>query len=366
MRFATLTRRTCILLGALGLTGGLIAAARASGASLLNLREADMPTTTYADQQAWRTMQTFLPPEFQWQDGQQPQEEWWDWRGNRMHLDTYRNPQAKIKVILFHGVGTNGRQMSLILGQPLAQRGYETIAVDMPEYGMTQVAKGALTRYDDWVQAGSDLIDAELAKDDRPIVLYGLSAGGMLTYHVAALNKKVKGIVGMTFLDQQLQQVRDETALNLLMGRLGGPSLSLTAKTPLRTLRIPMSLASKMSTLVNDRAALKVWLSDRTSAGNAMTAAFLDSYMSYRPVVEPENFEVCPILLTQPAEDKWTPLHLSQPFLNRARKVPVKIVMLDNAGHYPLEQPGLSQMVDSIDTFYQQVASPTPSDATPQ
>ena len=56
----------------------------------------------------------------------------------------------------------------------------------MPGYGVTQVGKGAPVRYQDWVQAGSGLIDAELARDHRPIVLYGLSAGGMETYHVAA------------------------------------------------------------------------------------------------------------------------------------------------------------------------------------
>jgi alpha-beta hydrolase superfamily lysophospholipase len=312
---------------------------------------------TYANQTVWRDMQAFLPPDFQWNDRQLPQEEWWNWHGHRLHLDTYRNPQAKVKVILFHGVGTNGRQMSMILGEPLARRGYETIAVDMPEYGMTEVAKGAVVRYDDWVRAGSDLIDAELAKDNRPIVLYGLSAGGMLTYHVAAMNKRVKGIVGMTFLDQRVQQVRDETALNRFMSRVGGAMMNLTAKTPLKTMRIPMKWASKMSALVNDKAALKVWLSDKRSAGNAMTMAFLSAYVSYQPVVEPEDFDVCPILLTQPAADRWTPLHLSEPFLKRIQRVPVKITMLENAGHYPLEQPGLSHMVDAIDAFYRNVTA---------
>ncbi|MGP1122509.1 alpha/beta hydrolase [Serratia sp. CY47444] len=316
-----------------------------------------MKTTpkTYADQPVWRDMQRFLPPEFQWDAGQQPQEEWRDWKGHRLHLDTYRNPHAQMKVILFHGVGTNGRQMSMILGEPLARRGFETIAVDMPEYGMTEVAKGALVRYDDWVRAGSDLIDAELARDDRPIVLYGLSAGGMLTYHVAAMNRKVKGIVGMTFLDQCLRQVRDETALNLFMSRIGVPMAAIAAKTPLRSLRMPMRLASKMHTLVNNEAALKIWLSDRRSAGNAMTMAFLASYAAYRPEIEPEAFDVCPVLLTQPAADRWTPLHLSEPFLERIKHVPVETVMLENAGHYPLEQPGLSRMVDAIDAFCRKV-----------
>jgi pimeloyl-ACP methyl ester carboxylesterase len=161
--------------------------------------------------------------------------------------------------------------MSTILGAPLARKGFETIAIDMPEYGVTQVGRGQPVRDDDWVQAGSDLIDAELAKDDRPIVLYGLSAGGVETYHVAALNKRVKGIVGMTFLDQREQQVRDETSLNLLMSRLGMPLARLAANTPLAGIRIPMALAGKMLALVNDKRALKACLADKTSAGKWVT-----------------------------------------------------------------------------------------------
>jgi len=201
-------------------------------------------------------------------------------------------------------------------------------------------------------QAGSDLIDVELAKDNRPVVLYGLSAGGMLTYHVAAKNKKVKAIVGMTFLDTSNQKVKDTVASNLFMSRVGTPITHLTAKTPLASMRVPMSWASKMSTLVNNKDALKVFMKDKTSAGNSVSLTFLDSYIHYKPEVAPEDFDVCPVLLTQPEKDRWTPLDLSTPFLSRIHKVPVKTVILENAGHYPLEQPGLSQMVDAIDSFY--------------
>lgn len=307
--------------------------------------------TTYSEQANWREIQKFLPDEFQLRAGQEPKEEWWPWRHHRIHLDCYRNPDAPLKVILFHGVGTNGRQMSTILGAPLARRGFETIAIDMPEYGLTQVGQGNPVRYDDWVQAGSDLIDVELAKDDRPIVLYGLSAGGMETYHVAALNKKVKGIVGMTFLDQREQQVADETSLNLFMSRVGILMAKLTAMTPLAGMRMPMALASKMYALVNDKAAVKACMADKTSAGKWVTMKFLATYTGYAPAVEPENFDVCPILLTQPAQDHWTPLHLSELFLKRIKRVPVKTVMLENAGHYPIEQPGLNQMVVAIHDF---------------
>ena len=242
--------------------------------------------------------------------------------------------------------------MMTILGAPLAKRGYETIAIDMPGYGLTQVGKDHVITYDDWIQAGSDLIDAELSRDDRPIFLYGLSAGGMLTYNVAARNKKVKGIVGMTFLDNRSQSVRDTTSRNLLISRVGTPLMSMFANTPFKVMRMPMSLASKMNTLVNNEEALRVFLRDKTSAGNAVTVAFLNSYIKHVPETQAGDFDVCPILLTQPAQDRWTPLSLSEPFLSQIHKVPVKTVMLKNAGHYPLEEPGLSVMVDSIDMFY--------------
>lgn len=306
---------------------------------------------SYNQQKAWKKIQSFLPLELQLNDGNLPREEWWKWKTHTLHLDCYRNPQAAVKVILFHGVGTNGRQMTTILGAPLARLGYETIAVDMPEYGLTDVGPGPLVTYDDWVQAGSDLIDYELAKDDRPIILYGLSAGGMLTYHVAAKNKRVKGIIGMTFLDQRVQLVRDKTSFNVFKSRIGIPLVSILSNTLLAGIRVPMSLASKMYALVNNPKALLACLADETSAGKWVTMRFLDSYMDYQPVIEPEHFTTCPVLLTQPAEDQWTPEYLSDIFLQRLMKVSVKKVTLEKAGHYPLEQPGLTQMRDEIDAF---------------
>ncbi|MFJ4805628.1 alpha/beta hydrolase [Streptomyces murinus] len=238
-------------------------------------------------------------------------------------------------------------------GAPLARLGFETVALDNLGYGLTQVRAGTTPSYDDWVDLVVDFLAHERARDDRPIVLYGLSAGGMLTYHVAAKAPRgtLAGIVGMTFLDQRLQQVRDETAHDRIAARLGGPLMGLLARTPAAKLKCPMSLASKMSALANDPGAMKVFLKDRTSAANWVSVRFLDRYMNYAPAVEPEDFDACPVLLTQPAEDRWTPHHLSVPVLSRITRVPVDTVMLDNAGHYPLEEPGLRQMRDAIADF---------------
>ncbi|MBH0781144.1 alpha/beta hydrolase [Nocardia bovistercoris] len=282
-----------------------------------------------------------------------PVEDFWEWRGNTVHLDRYRAPDAQAKVVLHHGVGTNGRQMSLILGAPLARRGFETVALDNLGYGLTRVAPGTTPTYADWVALVLDFLHFERGRDDRPIVLFGLSAGGMLAYHVAAEAPKdtLSGIVGTTFLDQRDQRVRDATSHDLLHSRLGIPLMHLVAHTPLGGFRYPMTLAAKMSALVENPAALRVMTRDRTSGGNWVSARFLASYTSYVPAVEPEQFDHCPILLTQPERDRWSPLPLSERFLARVTRVPVRTIGLENAGHYPLEEPGLRQLEDAVAEF---------------
>jgi pimeloyl-ACP methyl ester carboxylesterase len=173
----------------------------------------------------------------------------------------------------------------------------------------------------------------------------------MLGYHVAALNGKVKGIAGTTFLDQRIRQVADETAYSRVVSRVGTPLVRLAVRIGLGGLRVPMRMVSKMSALVNDEKALKAFYGDRTSAGRWASQRFLASYVSVRPAIEPEDFDICPVLLVQPAQDRWSPLHLSTPFLDRVKQVPVQVVMLENAGHYPLEEPGLTQLHDAVLRF---------------
>lgn len=252
-----------------------------------------------------------------------------------------------------HGVGTNGRQLSLILGHPLAQAGYETIALDLPGYGLTEYPSKSAIRYDDWVQLVNDFVNTEAQKDDRPIFLYGLSAGGMLTMHVAMQNRNIKGIIGMTFLDQQRVGVKKATMRFSPLSPALLPSMKIGAMTPVvKSIPLPMSLVSKMYALTNNKKALKIMLQDNTSAGNSMSIQFLNSYMNYKPKYDLSSFSQCPVLLTQPAEDHWTPLKLSQPVLDRL-SVPHQVVLLPKGGHYPVEAEAFEQLKKSSIEFIQ-------------
>ncbi len=307
----------------------------------------------YQQQRTWQQLQNTMPKEFHIPNTHLPSEEWFAWQGHHIHLDCYRNPNAKAKVILFHGVGTNGRQMQMVLGYFLATQGFETIAIDMPTYGMTVVNPNKTVIYDDWIDFGNHYVQHEQQKDNRPIFLYGLSAGGMVAYDVASKNGCVHGIIGMTFLDQAIPLVRNETCRNVLISHIGTPLMPVAVKLGLGKFKMKMSWASKMWALCNDPKAQAIFMTDKTSAGNSASMAFLNSYMHAKRPVSPKDFAVCPILLTQPEQDLWTPLALSEPFLNQIQKVSVKTVMLPKGGHYPVEKEALSVLHQSALDFIQ-------------
>lgn len=299
---------------------------------------------SYRTKTSWKEIQSFLPKDYQLNEATMPKEEYWDWKGNKVHLDIYRNPNAKAKVILFHGVGTNGRQMTTIIGRPLAEDGFEVISLDMPIYGETIVNKEMTISFSDWVDCGNDYVKYEQSKDDRPIFLYGLSAGGMETYFVAERNKNIKGIIGMTFLDQREKLVRRTTTKNWFWGTYGTKLAKMSCILGLSKFKMKMSICSKMNRLCNNEKALKAMLKDKTSAGNKVNMKFLSDYMTYTPEIEPENFDICPILLTQPENDRWTPEFLSDIVLEKINRVSVKKVFLRNGSHYPVEKEALEDL----------------------
>lgn len=74
------------------------------------------------------------------------------------------------------------------------------------------------------------------------------------------------------------------------------------------------------------------------------TMAFMLSYMTYVPKIESKDFDICPILLTQPENDRWTPQFLSAPFLDDMKNVKVTKTILKNGSHYPIEPEALTDL----------------------
>ena len=306
----------------------------------------------YSQLSYWKKYNTFLPEDLQYKEDKLPTEEYWQWKDFNIHLDRMRNPKSPIKVIVLHGAGGNGRVIGLF-GNFLHDQGYEYIAPDLIGYGLTQNLKNKNIDYSVWVDCVSDLIDEEILKDNRPIVLFGLSMGGMLAYQVAAKNKNVKALMVTTLADPRAQNVRDDLARNLFLSRVGLPAMNVF-KLFLDLFKLPIKWLCKMERITNDIAFSKMFSNDQLAGGSKIKLRFLRTYMNFIPAIEPENFITSPLLFLQPQKDTWTTFETSKSFYEKLN-CPKKVVFLENCGHAPYEEPGLSTMKIEIIKFLRQL-----------
>jgi alpha-beta hydrolase superfamily lysophospholipase len=59
-------------------------------------------------------------------------------------------------------------------------------------------------------------------------------------------------------------------------------------------------------------------------------------------------------LFLQPEKDTWTTLATSKPFYDRISSEK-SLIMLENCGHAPFEEPGVSTMKNAIQNFLNKI-----------
>jgi len=138
----------------------------------------------------------------------------------------------------------------------------------------------------------------------------------MLAYQAACLNKRVKGLVVTTFVDTSSQKVRDQIAPSKLISRAGKFTLD-NFFFLMDSFRVPVSKVSRMDLISNNADLTKLIMNDPLAAGTKVSLRFLRTFLNMKPIVEPENFNTCPVLLIHPELDSMTPYDLSKSFYNR-------------------------------------------------
>lgn len=300
----------------------------------------------------WKQYQRFFPEEMQINDDHLPTEEWMHWNHTHIHLDRMSEPQSKLKVIFIHGAGGNGRLLAPY-ARSLQQRGYEVVSPDLPPYGLSSTTSVEALDYQLWIDILIELIDRELERDGKPMVLLGSSIGGMLAYHAAAKSKRVKGLMATTFVDTSDAKVRDQLAPNKLISRWGKwcmdsfPSL-------LDSFHLSVNHVSRMHLITNNMELTNLIMRDAHAANTQIPLRLLRTFLSMKPVIKPEDFDVCPVLLVHPEVDPMTPYSFSKPFFDLI-KSDKKYVNLEGAGHFPIEQPGLDQLNAAVLSFLQRI-----------
>ncbi|MFI1920121.1 alpha/beta hydrolase [Nocardia sp. NPDC020380] len=253
-------------------------------------------------------------------------------------------------MLLVHGGGGHAAVMwpFAVLA---ARLGFEGVVPDLPGYGHTEVRSAAPVSHSDWVDCVADLVRVEKATDPRPLVVFGASMGGMLAYEAAARTGMVDAIAVTCLLDLRLPRTRRA------IGRFGwlghhGARLLLPV---FDRIRVPMRLVANMTAMSNRAELTATAIADPRGGGAWMSLGFLRTYLRSAPFVEPEDFTACPVWLLHPGADRWTPLAISEPFFDRIA-APKHLVILDEAGHYPVEDPGIGQLVAALAGIYREVA----------
>ncbi len=300
----------------------------------------------FSSNKIWQQVQKYLPEENRISDKIQPVEKVAAYQDMEIRYDEYSPiKESDTTVVIFHGVGGNGRLLSFI-AVPLVKAGFNVICPDLPGYGYT---KGPGSHdYSTWIEVGAFMVEREIHRG-RKTFAFGLSAGGMLAYNVCCKAKDVRGLIITNILDNRLQIVRDYSAKNKFHSRIGIKMLdSLPSR--IRKIRVPVRMVANMNAIVNSREVLKLLLKDRVGSGSSVSISFLLSMMKSVPLIEPEDFDICPVLLAHPEIDKWTPTEISKLFFDRI-SCTRDFTLLENAGHFPIESPGLQQLNQASVSF---------------
>lgn len=299
----------------------------------------------YQNDPMWKQIQMYLPPQNRLHPDTLPDEGFLQLKGgNCIHLDIYAPPAPKATIVLFHGVGGNGRMLSF-LAVPLFKSGYQVICPDMPLYGYSKYT--GTVNYNTWVENASQITE-HYAKEALPVFLFGLSAGGMLAYQVACQVSGIRGVLTTCILDQRLKIVRERTASNPYLVRFGLPLMNQARKL-LPNFRIPMKWVANMKAIVNHKELANLLMSDKRSSGASITLDFLYTMLNPKISIEPDHFQI-PFILLHPENDLWTPITLSRLFYDKLA-CEKEIHLLTGAGHFPIEEQGLSILAEKSVAF---------------
>jgi pimeloyl-ACP methyl ester carboxylesterase len=250
-------------------------------------------------------------------------------------------------LILVHGAGGNGRLLAP-LGNIALERGWTVVAPDLPAYGITVTREGWLEDYSEWPDLIADMIEREKG----PVVLFGLSVGGMTALRAAQKGRPLAGVIATTLVDMAEQRTFIEAARWKWLGRL---SLWLMGLIPTVVDRMPLPLAlvTPLDAMTSDPELRRWFQRDPLIGAKLINGRFFRTLHQYVP--PRDDFDLpCPLLLVHPGADSWTPVALSMPVFNLISS-DKSLRILSNGSHMPAESPAWIELKDEVGLFLQKL-----------
>jgi alpha-beta hydrolase superfamily lysophospholipase len=303
---------------------------------------------SYSTSPSWTQYWEILHTRFGIRIERTPRETWRKIRGHDVHVDVWEpEGRARGTLILVHGGGGNGRVLAPF-ADLAASLGWRALAPDLPGYGLTRPARGYRGDFGEW-----PAVVAQLANEtEGPVVLMGLSVGGMTAAFAAEEARRVDGVIATTLLD------------------MGDPALLVRAAR-WRWLGRMSLLGFRLMPWLIDRLSMPVWFvapMGAMSSDPAMNAFFARDPLLGKLWVRLRFFRTmharkaarlaprCRLLLVHPGADAWTPTELSRPAFDRVEE-PKELVELSNGAHLPLERPAFDELKACLERFLADVSA---------
>ena len=298
--------------------------------------------TTYDNSPSWRRYRQLLLDAFDLPIRHVPIERWKAVRGHELHVDEWRpDGRAKGTLILVHGAGGHGRILAP-LADWAAGLGWLALAPDLPGYGLTRPDADFRWDYGEWPAVLTALAD----ECEGPVVLMGLSVGGMTAALAAQAARDVQGVIVTTLLDMGDPFTFARAAKwrwlgeASLLGFRWMPSI-------VDRVRLPLRLAASMDRMSSHPAMAEYFESDPFLGGLRVPSRFFRTMHELRVSrLEPS----CPLLLVHPGADSWTPTAMSRPAFDRVLG-DKRLRELSNGSHLPAERPARLELEQEMRDF---------------
>jgi pimeloyl-ACP methyl ester carboxylesterase len=296
----------------------------------------------YADSISWLRYRTLLRECFDVHVTRTPTERWEQVRDHHLHVDDWSPDGAPDgTVILVHGGGGNGRVLAP-LGQAAADLGWRALAPDLPGYGITRPAPGFAWDYGEWPATVAALAGA----CSGPVVLCGLSVGGMTALFAAQQARAVAGVFATTLIDMNDPETFVAAARWPWLGRLSLLGMRL-APALLDRLALPLSLAAPLRAMSGAREMQRYFAIDPLLGRLRVPARFFRTMHEFQAA----SLDLpCPLMLAHPGADAWTPTSLSLATFARIAS-PKRFIELTGGSHLPVERPAFDQLCGEFAAF---------------
>jgi len=248
---------------------------------------------------------------------------------------------AKVAVLVTFGYFENVKRYREVIDR-WTERGLLVAVYDLRGHGMSEGARGYISRFDDFVDDELALL-SELDKDDqwkrlKPPMLFGHSLGGLIAIHVAL--RAPDRVGGLALSSPYLGLAKDVPTLKLLGGHL------LSRLLP----QVSMDAGLKGSDCTRSQEIAAAYDGDPMNFKKANVRWFTETTAAQREALQAAPKLSVPLFCLQAGDDRIALPKATERFMERVSSVDRQYLRLSGLYHEILNEPDRATWIDRFAT----------------